>query len=97
MTGNPEVMFSLTVRATVAQVVISGLALFNTSAGGFYVQTRTTGLPFTDLQSKMTGSGSESLGKAIQDLGGPNVNSKSESKKANKQANEDLAATESQS
>lgn len=44
-------------------------------------------LTFTDLQTKM---GSESLGKAIQDLGGPNVNAKSETKKANKQANQDL-------
>lgn len=44
-------------------------------------------LSFSDLQTKM---GSESLGKAIQDLGGPNVKAKSEAKKANKQANTDL-------
>src|SRR5713101_913639 len=52
-------------------------------------------LTFSDLQSKMAGSNSESLGKAIQDLGGPNVNAKSEAKKANKQASHDLNAAES--
>jgi hypothetical protein len=54
-------------------------------------------LSFSDLQSKMTGSNSESLGKAIQDLGGPNVKAKSEAKKANKQASQDLNAAESSS
>jgi len=54
-------------------------------------------LSFTDLQGKMTGSNSESLGKAIQDLGGPNVNAKSEAKRANKQASQDLNAAESAS
>jgi hypothetical protein len=51
-------------------------------------------LSFSDLQTKMNGSNKESLGKAIQDLGGPNVNPKSESKKANKQAREDINAAE---
>jgi hypothetical protein len=46
-------------------------------------------IPFADLKSKLTGSGSESLGKAIGDLR-PAANSKAESKKAQKQANEDL-------
>jgi hypothetical protein len=54
-------------------------------------------LSFSDLQSKMTGSNTVSLGKAIQDVGGPNVNAKSEAKKANKQANEDLNAAQSAS
>jgi hypothetical protein len=54
-------------------------------------------LMFSDLQTKMTGSNSESLGKAIQDLGGPNVNAKSEAKKANKQASRDLNAADSAS
>lgn len=52
-------------------------------------------LPFSELQSSMTGSNSESLGKAIKSLGGPNVKSKSEAKKANKQANQDLKAAQS--
>jgi hypothetical protein len=54
-------------------------------------------LSFSDLQSKMTGSNSENLGKAIQDLGGSKVNAKSEAKKANKQASQDLNAAESAS
>jgi len=51
-------------------------------------------LTFSDLQNRMA---SESLGKAIQDLGGPNVNAKSEAKKANKQASQDLNAAQSAS
>jgi hypothetical protein len=51
-------------------------------------------LTFSDLQTKMA---SESLGKAIQDLGGPNVNAKSEAKKANKQASQDLSTAQSAS
>ena len=54
-------------------------------------------LSFDDLRNKMSGSNSENLGKAIQDLGGPNVNGKSEAKKANKQANQDINAAESAS
>lgn len=46
-------------------------------------------IPFADLKSKVTGTGSESIGKAIGDLK-PAANSKAESKKAQKQANEDL-------
>ncbi len=46
-------------------------------------------ISFADLKTKMTGSGSESLGKAIGDLK-PAANAKAESKKAQKQANEDL-------
>ncbi len=47
------------------------------------------GIPFTDLQSKMTGSGAVSLGKAIKDLK-PTANAKAETKKAQKQAKQDL-------
>ncbi len=47
-------------------------------------------LNFSDFQNLMSGPNGESLGKAIQGLGGPNVNSKSEAKKANKQAGHDL-------
>jgi hypothetical protein len=54
-------------------------------------------LSFSDLQSKMSGPNSESLGKAIQDLGGPNVKAKGEAKKANKQASHDLNVAESAS
>ncbi len=46
-------------------------------------------IPFADLKSKMTGSGSVSLGKAITALK-PSANAKAESKKAQGQANQDL-------
>ncbi len=47
-------------------------------------------IPFADLKAKMTGSDSLSLGKAIETLK-PGTNGKAEGKKAQKQANEDLA------
>jgi hypothetical protein len=47
------------------------------------------GISFTDLKTKMTGSSPESLGKAIQDLK-PAADSKSETKKANQQAKDDM-------
>ncbi len=50
------------------------------------------GLPFPDLKSKLTGSGAESLGKAIHGLK-PDVNANAEKKKAEKQAKQDLTAT----
>lgn len=46
-------------------------------------------IPFADLKAKTTGSGSVSLGKAIEELK-PGTNGKAESKKAQQQANEDL-------
>jgi len=51
---------------------------------------------FDALKDKMTGSNGISLGKAIQELS-PNANAKSESKKAGKQANQDMRAAESES
>lgn len=59
--------------------------------------SKNLGIPFSDLEAKMTGSGSVSLGKAIQALGGADVKSKTEAKKANKQANADLDAAGSAS
>ena len=47
------------------------------------------GISFDDLKAKTTGSGSESLGKAIHDLK-PDADAKSEEKKAKKQADDDL-------
>jgi hypothetical protein len=49
---------------------------------------------FDALKAKMTGSGSVSLGKAIESLA-PNADAKAEAKKANKQASDDLNATSS--
>ncbi len=51
------------------------------------------GISFDQLKAKMIGPPTESLGKAIQQLE-PTVNAKSESKKANKQAKQDINETE---
>lgn len=51
---------------------------------------------FDALKDKMTGKGAVNLGKAIQQLD-PNVKAKSESKKATKQAKQDLKTAKSQS
>ncbi len=50
------------------------------------------GIPFSDLEAKVTGPNAESLGKAIHQLN-PNVNSGAEQKKAKKQAQNDLNGT----
>lgn len=47
------------------------------------------GIPFSELAEKLTGPGSESLGKAIQDLR-PQANAGAEKKKAEKQAKADM-------
>lgn len=54
-------------------------------------------LNFSALQGQMTGPNAQSLGKAIQGLGGPNVNAKTEVKRANKQAKNDLRMAQSAS
>ncbi len=71
------------------QNACSGFKNLGQCVAAFHV-AKNLNLSFSDLQQKMSGPSSESLGKAIQDLGGPNVNAKSEAKKANKQANHDL-------
>ena len=55
------------------------------------------GIPFADLQSRMTGSGAVSLGKAIKETSNTGANSKAEAKKANKQAEADIHASASAS
>ena len=79
-----------------AQTACGGFKNLGQCVAALHV-SKNLGLSFSDLQGKMTGSNSESLGKAIEGLGGPNVNAKSEAKKANKQANEDLNAVDSTS
>ncbi len=51
--------------------------------------SKNLGITFADLKAKMTGTGSVSLGKAIQNLQ-PSANAKAETKKANKQAQQDI-------
>jgi preprotein translocase subunit SecG len=71
-----------------AQQACSGFKNLGQCVAAIHV-SHNLGIPFTDLKSKMTGTGAESLGKAIQDLK-PDANAKSEAKKANKQAEHDL-------
>lgn len=52
-------------------------------------------LSIGDLRSKMTGTNSANLDKAIRSLSGQDVNAKNEAKKARKQANGDMKAVES--
>jgi len=49
---------------------------------------------FDALKAKVTGTGSMSLGKAIEQLS-PNANARSETKKANKQAADDMKESSS--
>ena len=54
------------------------------------------GIPFDQLKAKMTGPPAESLGKAIEQLK-PTANAKAETKKANKQADQDMDDSETKS
>ena len=54
-------------------------------------------VPFTSLQSQMTGSKAVSLGKAIQTTAAAGTDAKAEAKKATKQADADIHASESAS
>ncbi|NUQ28197.1 MAG: hypothetical protein HOQ35_06740 [Acidobacteriaceae bacterium] len=54
-------------------------------------------IPFASLQSQMTGSKAVSLGKAIQSTAAAGTDAKAEAKKATKQANADIHASESAS
>jgi hypothetical protein len=54
--------------------------------------SKNLGIGFDALRSKMTGSGAESLGKAIQDLK-PEANASAEARKAQGQAKADIRAS----
>ncbi|SRR5712692_1715407 len=56
--------------------------------------SKNLGIDFSTLQGKMTGSGAKSLGQAIHDLY-PNVDAKTETKKGQRQAHDDLKASAS--
>ncbi len=75
-------------KGMTAQQACSGFKNLGQCVAAIHVSNN-LGIPFADLKNKMTGTGSANLGKAIQDLN-PNVNAKAESKKAQKQAQNDL-------
>ncbi len=76
---------------TTAQQACAGFKNLGQCVAAIHVSNN-LGIPFADLKTKMTGSGSESLGKAIGDLK-PTANAKSEAKKAQKQAKQDLKSS----
>ncbi len=78
---------------TTPQQACSGFRNLGQCVAAIHV-SHNLGIPFADLKSKMTGSSSESLGKAIQDLR-PNANSKTETKKAQKETQDDLNESKS--
>jgi hypothetical protein len=79
---------SLLPNGMTAQQACSGFKNLGQCVAAIHV-AHNLDIPFADLKSKMTGSGSESLGKAIHDLK-PDANTKAEEKKAKQQADEDL-------
>ncbi len=74
------------------QQAASGFKNFGQFVAAVHV-SHNLGIPFDQLKAKMTGSGAESLGKAIHQLD-PNADAKAESKKAEKQAHQDVNETE---
>jgi hypothetical protein len=69
----------------------SGFKNFGQFVAAVHV-SQNLGIPFSDLQAKMTGPKAVSLGKAIQDLK-PDADGKAEAKKATKQADGEMNET----
>ena len=85
LSGNLE---KLLPQGMTAQQACSGFKNLGQCVAAIHV-SHNLDIPFADLKSKTTGLGSVSLGKAIETLK-PGTSGKAESKKAQKQANEDL-------
>ncbi len=75
-------------KGTTPQQACSGFKNLGQCVAAIHV-SHNLGIPFSDLKTKMTGSNSESLGKAIQDLK-PSTDSSAEKKKAEKEAENDM-------
>jgi hypothetical protein len=75
-------------QGTTAQDACSGFKNLGQCVAAIHV-SHNLDIPFADLKARTTGSGSVSLGKAIEQLK-PGTNAKGETKKAQKQANADL-------
>jgi hypothetical protein len=80
-------------NGTTAQQACNGFKNLGQCVAAIHV-AHNLNIPFADLKDKMTGSGSESLGKAIHTLK-PDANAKAEAKKGQKQADDDLSSTAS--
>jgi hypothetical protein len=78
-------------EGTTPQQACSGFTNLGRCVAAIHVANN-LGIPFADLKAKVTGSGSESLGKAIQDLK-PEANAGTEQKKAQAQSKADMAGS----
>jgi hypothetical protein len=78
---------------TSAQTACAGFKNLGQCVAAAHV-SKNLGIDFNTLKGKVTGTGSDSLGKAIHDLN-PNVDAKAEAKKAEKQAHNDLKESNS--
>ena len=88
LSGNLE---KLLPQGTTAQQACDGFKNLGQCVAAIHV-SHNLDIPFTELKTKMTGTDSVSLGKAIKNLK-PSVNSKAEAKKGEKQAKVDLKAS----
>lgn len=73
---------------TTAQQACAGFKNLGQCVAAIHV-SHNLDIPFADLKAKTTGTGAENLGKAIHALK-PDADAKAETKKAQKQANDDL-------
>lgn len=71
-----------------AQQACSGFKNLGQCVAAIHV-SHNLGIPFDQLKGRMTGSGSESLGKSIHDLK-PGADAKAEAKRGEKEAEDDL-------
>jgi hypothetical protein len=76
-----------------AQQACSGFKNLGQCVAAAHV-SKNLGIDFTTLKGKVTGSGSENLGKAVHDLN-PNVDAKAEAKKGQQQAHSDMKGSSS--
>ena len=79
---------SLLPKGETSQQACSGFKNLGQCVAAIHV-AHNLGISFDDLKAKMTGSGSESLGKAIHALK-PDADAKTEEKKGKQQADDDL-------
>ncbi|HEV2112856.1 MAG TPA: hypothetical protein VGR50_01830 [Terriglobales bacterium] len=86
---------SLLPEGTNLQTAASGFKNLGQFVAAVHV-SHNLGIPFAELKSKMLGPPAESLGKAIQQLK-PSVEAKAERKRAERQANDDLRETKTES
>ncbi len=98
LSSNPKLASTLQTR--VGSLLPSGMSMTDAASGfknlGQFIAalhvSHNLGIPFEDLKGKMMSG--DSLGKAIKELK-PDTNSRSEAKKANKQAKEDIQESKS--